>query len=276
MTLAPKMGTCDFYYRNFGLYSQGVEEWKRIVEANLAIPGTFVDQDRRFGHGPIKVAARDLLGGTIMAHELKPRANEYTCASNILDISKHELVYYAPVDPSMTEVDVHRAVEAYPNEAGTAWLFRHTNQGTHDDHELLLAAVIEAPFQQMFRQYQYDALNTDSAQAITRANDSFKSLAIFHGRVFREAKKIARAKHLGERHQDPHPSEGHLKTEALEAIAVVKADWIEKGKTDRDTFAQYELIKSGIEFIEGAFSITAAETRQAKAARLAAESEASS
>ena len=38
-----------------------------------------------------------------------------------------------PLDPRMTERDIEGASEAYLNEAGTAWLFRHSRAGIHHD-----------------------------------------------------------------------------------------------------------------------------------------------
>ena len=130
-----------------------------------------------------------------------------------------------PVDRRMLLTDVEGATEISPNEDNTAWIFRHTKSGPHQDHELALIGALVGAFYPVILQYQVDALSGPTAEARTRGNMLLVLLASFYGDVLTAARVLARSKHLGERHKDPHPDNGHVSTEVLASIEATRAKW---------------------------------------------------
>lgn len=169
-----------------------------------------------------------------------------------------------PIDPRMTEEDITDATRFYPNADNTGWLFAHASVGHHQDHELLLMAAIEGVFRPVFRQYGYDHLAAPTGTHATLAKERHTLLVGFYGKVIQEARKNARAKHLGERHKELHPEEGHLATELRDAYNTVKAKWVV------DHAADLQKMTGAFSFIETTLNIPDPETRWDKDARIKA------
>ena len=96
-----------------------------------------------------------------------------------------------------------------------------------------------------------------------RATDLYALLGQFYGEVIAEARKNARAKHLGERHKGV--GAGHIHSEIVVAYEAIKAKW----KTDKA--ADATKLAGAFLYIDGVLAIPTPETRWDKAARLAAE-----
>ena len=169
------------------------------------------------------------------------------------------------IDSRMTAEDINGATRIYKNEANTGWLFAHSNTGHHADHEINLMAGIDGIMQPMFRQYHVDVIMGANITAKERAANQYKLLSLFYGEVVGLARKNARSKHLGERHRDPHPENGHIHSEIKVAYEVTKTEW----ETNRA--ADVALLTGAFTFITTALTIPNPETRWEKAARLAAE-----
>ena len=175
---------------------------------------------------------------------------------------------YFPIDPRVKEIDVVGAVEAYPNEDNTAWLFRHTQEGTHHDYELTLISAVDGVTQPLMRQYHVDMLTGGSESARSQAQRRFVLMSGFYGEVVNEARKIARAVYLGEREQKAHPREGWLDRDITAAVAKVKASWT---KTKANDLAH---VATGVTYIENSLTMPTVETRIQQAERLAKEAKA--
>ena len=65
-------------------------------------------------------------------------------------ISVHAVAY--PIDPRMTRADIDGATRIFANADNTGWLFGHSHEEHHKDHEILLMAGIDAVMQPYFRQ----------------------------------------------------------------------------------------------------------------------------
>ena len=169
------------------------------------------------------------------------------------------------LDPRVTQEDVEGAAGIYLNDDDDGWLFFHTKAGAHHDHELALAAAIEAVFQPVFRQYQVDQLTGKTTEAKNRAQERFVLLSAFYGEVLAQARTIARNAHLGERHKDPHPETGHVSAELAQAFAVVKTKW------EADRVADMTKLGPAMIYVQGVIRPHSPETRWERAARIAAE-----
>ena len=172
---------------------------------------------------------------------------------------------YFPIDPRVKEIDVLGAVEAYQNEDNTAWLFRHTQEGTHHDYELTLLSAVDGVAQPILRQYQVDMLTGGSESARSQAQRRFVLMSGFYGEVVNAARTIARTVYLGEREQKAHPREGWLDRDITAAVAKVKATWTETKANDLAHIA------SGVTYIENSLKMPTVETRIQQAERLAKE-----
>lgn len=171
-----------------------------------------------------------------------------------------------PIDPSMTRADIEGATIIEPNASNTAWIFKHTQAGNHHDHEIRLAGDIDGIFQPVFRLYLTESWKA-GLEEISRQR--YTLLTDFYSEVLKEAKKISRGKHLGERHKDLHPEAGHLHTEILTAYNTVKAKWdADSAKADAIT-----KLTSAFAYISGELAMVTPETRWDRAARLAREAE---
>ena len=166
----------------------------------------------------------------------------------------------------MTREDIEGATRIYANADNTGWLFAHANHGHHHDHEINLMAGIDGIFQPVFRQYNVDHITGANDAAKLRAANQYKLLSQFYGEVVGLARTNARAKHLGERHKDPHPENGHIHSEIKVAYEATNTKWkASKQKTE------LALIAGAFTYIETALTIPTPETRWDKAARLEAE-----
>ena len=170
-----------------------------------------------------------------------------------------------PIDQRMTAEDIEGASHIFKNADNTGWLFSHANHGNHADHEITLMAGIDGIMQPMFRQYHVDVIMGANLAAKERAANQYKLLSLFYGEVVGLARKNARTKHLGERHKDPHPENGHIHSEIKVAYEATKAEW----ETNRA--ADVVKIQGAFTYIGTALTIPNAETRWDKAARIEAE-----
>ena len=186
------------------------------------------------------------------------------------------MVLYHPVDPRMTVADIRGAVEAYPNEDGTAWLFRHCDADFHLDHEDRLQGAVSAAFEseieranKVFRDSVYDCflVNDRGNQAAVFAwNRMIHNLNKFRDEVKAAVVAEAQSRHIGYFHQYPH--EAHIHEPIRRAIGAVIAEW------DVETRRRLEWnpIKSYVEGVLANVSKAHSyETRWDKAARLEAE-----
>ena len=169
------------------------------------------------------------------------------------------------IDQRMTRADIEGATRIFKNADNTGWLFAHSNTGHHADHEITLMAGIDGIMQPFFRQYHVDVIMGANLTAKERAANQYKLLSIFYGEVVGLARTNARTKHLGERHKDPHPENGHIHSEIKVAYEATKAKW----KKDRAT--DVALIQGAFTYIDTALAIPDPETRWDRAARLEAE-----
>lgn len=184
------------------------------------------------------------------------------------DHFEQSMELYFPLDPRITVSDIEGATEAYLNDDGDGWLFRHTDEGTHHDYELTLLAAVGGIFKPLFNQYQVDAILAANDEAKTRANDLYVLLSKFYGQVFKEAKKRARAYHLGERHQTPHPEVGYLDADITASLETVEADW----RTNHSEWLAK--LSTPITYLKRQLNMPTPETRWAKKARIEAEKKA--
>lgn len=176
------------------------------------------------------------------------------------------MVFYYPVDPRIIEADVQGATRAYPNADNTAWLFAHTEEGTHHDYELRLLAACDGVFQPFFRQLTVDSFSSvDTARSL--AQRRFTLLSEFYGAVVVKARAAARQIFLGEREQSPHPTEGWLDRDITAAVAAVKADW---AAANPSRSPDLSVLSSAIGYVENSLKMPKVETRWDRAARLAA------
>lgn len=130
-----------------------------------------------------------------------------------------------PIDPTMTREDIEGATRIEPNDDNTGWLFFHASAGHHKDHEVAVMAGIEGYFSPPARQFQVDAILAGDDSARTLAKQRQVLWAEYYGQVVSAARTIARAAHLGKRHKDPHPEDGHVASDIRAALAQVKAKW---------------------------------------------------
>lgn len=180
--------------------------------------------------------------------------------------SHHRADVYVPVDQRRHEAEIDGTPFVFPNDDGTAFDFSFTRPGTHEDHEIALSAGTDGKFQPLFRQYQVDAIKAPNATAKALADRRFVLLSEFYGDVVSEALVLTRSRPLGHRHQDPHPSAGHVASEIRSAVATTKAKWRLTRATDLAELA------SGMRYIDDALTIPAPQTRHdiAQAAEKAA------
>ena len=168
---------------------------------------------------------------------------------------ERQMIIYHPIDPRIVVADVRGATRAYPNAAGTAWLFAHTEEGTHHDYELRLMGAIDGVVQPYFRQLQVDEKSTN-ATVRQAAADRFVTLARFYGEVVVAARAIARAAFLGEREQQAHPREGWLDRDITAAVAQVRAKWAAEATTD-----DMNRIAPAVTYITQSLTMPTVETR---------------
>ena len=139
-----------------------------------------------------------------------------------------------PIDPSMTRDDIEGDSFPEANAAGTAWLFKHTRPGTHDDFERILHAIAVATFSGQMEAVILKCITATNRTAKRTAQRRVASWQTLRADVIAEAKKIHRANVLGHYHRDPHPSTGHYYAILSAAVSSVKAKWkaaVPKGTT---------------------------------------------
>ena len=107
-----------------------------------------------------------------------------------------------------------------------------------------------------------DAIQATEDASRTKANGLFVLTADFYGDVVAEAKSIARDYYLGERQQQPHPTEGYIDRDITKAVAKVKAKW----ETDRST--DLAKMTTGITYIENSLVMPSPKTRWVKEAAM--------
>ena len=88
------------------------------------------------------------------------------------------------------------------------------------------------------------------------------AVAGFYGDTLAEAVRLSQTAHLGARHWEPHPEEGHLHTEVKTAIDNVTAKW----RMDSPT----ELADVNLAYLSGVMTIPKAKTPWEIAAAAAA------
>ena len=100
---------------------------------------------------------------------------------------QHMLLYY-PLDPVLVAKDVDGAKRPEPNADNTAWLFYHTNEGTHHDYELILRGALSGAFNPLFVQYESDKIALEARGASTEGvTQKHVMLASFYGLALAEA-----------------------------------------------------------------------------------------
>ena len=195
----------------------------------------------------------------------------FVVVSDAPDEQTHEyqMLLYYPVDSRMIVSDVDRAVRPEPNETNTAWVFHHTDEGTHHDYELILRGALSGAFSPLLVQYQSDLIGLAARGASTEGvGKKYMKLAGFYGQALPQVRTIARATFLGEREQSPHPREGWIDRDLTAAIAAVEAAWT--GTRDADL----TILAASLTYIKQSLNMPAVETRWARVDRLAAEAEA--
>ena len=101
----------------------------------------------------------------------------------------------------------------------------------------------------MFRQYHVDVISGANFEAKNRAANLFALLSTFYGEVIGLARTNARAKHLGEREQNPLPLDGHILVEAKTAFDTIKAKW------EADRAADATKLATAFTYISNALAI---------------------
>ncbi|MCY4496427.1 MAG: hypothetical protein OXC14_04000 [Rhodospirillaceae bacterium] len=176
---------------------------------------------------------------------------------------EQEMVVHHPVDPRMTYADVEGATVAYPNAAGTAWLFAHCDADFHHDMEVRIEADIVSLFQPGLDKRMALALGVrDTLQ--TAAIGKWGALVAFRDAVVAHAIAEARKVHIGWYHQNPHDSHLHSRIEA--AIDATVAHY------NVTPALKYSVVSEDVEPIRTRLStLHSYETRWDMAARVAAE-----
>lgn len=145
-----------------------------------------------------------------------------------------------PIDPRMTEKDIEGAAEAYLNETGTAWLFRHSRAGIHHDHLLAVRAAVVGLFQPLINgaTVKMDATTNMATKATRRKLRD--ALIDYCDLVIEEADKAERKHPLGCYVQPADPDVGHVHVAIRKGMTAAKAEW---GKTPA-LLARYRVISA--------------------------------
>lgn len=169
-----------------------------------------------------------------------------------------------PVARSMLAEDINGALFIEANGDGDAWVFRHTKAGTHHDHEKAVRALLFAEFGPAIDAALDKRLEATNAAVRLTATTKHKRLVEFRDDILAAGQVVSRSKHLGQRHKEPHPVEGHVVSEARQAINDTMADW----KTTRPD--DWRIVAGVVNPLKAALATPPVETRAQQAARLAA------
>ncbi len=175
----------------------------------------------------------------------------------------HSLIYY-PIDPRIIESDVHGATNAYPNEAGSHWLFSHCTSEYHFDKELELVSVVESVFQSVVEgrlRYCFEATSHTRTSALSK----YDTIRQFRDEVIAQVRKDIRAIPLSWFHINPNSS--HVTERIRKAIQKVFTSWQVKGHGNRVS-EDYNSVLAGLT------TNHIYETRWEQVARIEAESKA--
>ena len=136
---------------------------------------------------------------------------------------KTDEVLLAPIDPRMTLTDITGASVAYPNEAGTHWLFKHTDDNHHHNHEKLLATAVHTCFEDEVDGASVKAMEATNAVTKTSAVNILRGLLDFRSDVKEAVLTEAQTRHLGYYHQNP--DDAHIHHPVLRALNKTILDW---------------------------------------------------
>ena len=173
-----------------------------------------------------------------------------------------------PIDLRMTRGDIEGSRDLRPNADNTGWTFRHTRSGPHQDHELAVIGSLAGAFYPVILQYQVDIETAPTDEARAHARRRLVAVSSFYGETLTTARALAKSKHLGERHKDEHPEDGHVSTEVLAAIETTKTKWTAERSAD------LALLSTALTFVSRVTDPHDPETRWGIIERLKEESEA--
>lgn len=132
-----------------------------------------------------------------------------------------------PIDPRMKEIDIDGAVNIYPNESNTGWLFEHCSIEEH--HDRILAA--EVAMSTLFDELIHDKLTTLLVSFIhehSTANQIGEAAILEHIELFRDdCKKMTRYRE-GELYIGQHIQESndhYIYKMVQEAFKLAKKQW---------------------------------------------------
>jgi len=174
----------------------------------------------------------------------------------------HSLIYY-PIDPRIIESDVHGAINAYPNDDNTGWLFEHCDANYHLDKELELVAIVESLFQGQVESRLVDCLKYISDTTLgPRSLLKYNNIKTFRDKVQEQVRKGMAGAYLGYFHQNPNAS--HVSSRIKYALDLVKKEY--------ELADAFGLIRDEYTAVSDALNATHThETRWDQVARLFAE-----
>lgn len=132
-----------------------------------------------------------------------------------------------PIDKRMKQVDIDGAVNIYPNETNTGWLFEHAP--VEDHHDRMFSA--ETAMSTIFEELLHDKLSTllvSFIQGHSKSNQLGEAAVLEHIENFRDdCKKMTRYRegqlYIGEHVQNP--GEHYIYKMVQEAFKLAKKKW---------------------------------------------------
>ena len=202
---------------------------------NLTIPslGTYSGTDRPKGLlqkdklTDIRYIAAHRDGEWVICRAIQRPSSDYTYI-HVLEEDQRLIDKMAfPIDPKMKKIDIEGAINIYPNETNTGWLFEHCSVETHYDRILEAEVAMSTLFDELI----HDKLTTllvSFIQGHSKSNQLGEATILEHIELFRDdCKKMTRYRegqlYIGQHIQES--GDHYIYKMVQEAFKLAKKKW---------------------------------------------------